>query len=226
MATDLIITSEKLNELKTKVRNEMKRRGATEHSASLSQYGGSSWDYSNTPKAGSPIIDEHVQKIIDPLLHVNDFLYDNSLKANQSGIEMSIDRAEKFVDSLAKISSTNTNSGCRGLHVNDFLYDNSLKANQSGIEMSIDRAEKFVDSLAKISSTNTNSGCRGSCMGLCSEACTGECTGCSSCSGGCSTSCGKSCSSNCGGGCSGCTGGCHTGCSNTCGSGCQTSLRY
>ena len=173
MATDLIITSEKLNELKTKVRNEMKRRGATEHSASLTQYGGSSWDYSNTPKAGSPIIDEHVQKIIDPLLHVNDFLYDNSLKANQSGIEMSIDRAEKFVDSLAKISSTNTNSGCRGSCMG--LCSEACTGQCTGC-----------------------SSCSGGCSTSCGKSCGSNCGGgCSGCTGGCHTGCTKTCGSGC-----------------------------
>ena len=53
---ELILTAEKLNALKQKVKTEMQRRSATEHSASLSSYGDSSWDFTISP--GDVIKDE------------------------------------------------------------------------------------------------------------------------------------------------------------------------
>ena len=111
---DLTITAERLNELKAKVKAEMQRRNSTEHGASLSSYAGTAWDFSTTPKNGDVITDEHVQKVIDPLIEVNDFLYDNSFRTGKSGLEQTFYKAEKYVDSISKIGKTDANSGCRG----------------------------------------------------------------------------------------------------------------
>ena len=109
---DLTLTAEKLNDLKAKVKAEMARRSATEHSASLSSYGDSSWDFEIAP--GETVKDEHLKKIIDPLLHVADFQADNRLIGDRSGVTITYEQAEKFVEDLAARAKTAKESGCRG----------------------------------------------------------------------------------------------------------------
>lgn len=170
---ELTITSDRLNELKAKVKAEMQRRCATEHNSSLSSYGNSSWDFSSTPKSGDSITDEQIQKIIDPLIEVNDFMYDNSLKTGKSGIDASIYKAEQFVDELSNISMTNSNSGCRG--------------NCMGL-----CAEACTSSCTGCIS------CTGGCSTSCSKSCASDCGGgCNGCSGGCSSGCTATCGSGC-----------------------------
>lgn len=168
--TDLTITADKLNEIKAKVKAEMKRRNATEHDASLNEYAGSSWDFSSKTDV---ITDEHIQKIIDPLLEVNDFLYDNSFRSGKSGLEQTLYKAEKFVDSIATINKTDSNSGCRGNCAG--LCAGSCSGGCTGC---------------------TN--CTGGCSTACSKACSSDCGGgCSGCSGGCSSGCSSTCGSGC-----------------------------
>lgn len=109
-----VLTETKYNEIKAKVKSEMQRRDAPEHGASLAGYAGTEWDFSTPPKEGAAITDEHIQKIIDPLLQVNDFLYDNSLRDGKSGLEITLDQAEAFVDKLAGIDKEAQETGCRG----------------------------------------------------------------------------------------------------------------
>lgn len=109
-----ILTAEEFNRVKAKVKAEMSRRNATEHNASMAGYAGSEWDFSDPPGDGTPVSDEHVQKILDPLLGANDFLADNSLRAGKSGMEIELKKAENFVDRLASIDKTASETGCRG----------------------------------------------------------------------------------------------------------------
>lgn len=170
---ELTITAERLNELKVKVKTEMQRRNSTEHKTSLSEYAGTSWDYTTIPKAGEPITDEHLSKVIDPLLKVNDFLYDNSLRTGKSGLELSLYKAEQFVDSLAAISKTASNSGCRG----------------SCTGLCADAC-----SSACTGCTNCTGGCSTACDKACSNNCGGGCSGCSDgCYSGCTNTCGSGC---------------------------------
>lgn len=168
---DLVITAERLNALQTKVKAEMARRNATEHNASLSGYAGASWDFQT--RTGEPITDEHVQKIIDPLLEVNDFLYDNSFRTGKSGLELSVYRAEKFVDEISAIDKTESNSGCRGNCTG--LCANACTSGCTGC-----------------------SSCTGGCSTVCAKSCSSNCGGgCTSCTGGCSAGCTHTCGSGC-----------------------------
>lgn len=170
---ELTITAERLNELKAKVKAEMQRRNASEHNASLTGYAGTAWDFNAVPKPGEPITDEHVQKIIDPLLQVNDFLYDNSLKSNKSGLDESVYKAEQFVESLKSIAKTASNSGCRG------SCTGLCAESCSG---------------ACMGCTSCTGGCSSSCDKFCSSNCGGGCNGCSGgCHAGCSSTCGSGC---------------------------------
>lgn len=170
---DLVLTPEKLTELKEKVAAEMKRRNAPEHNASLNAYGTKEWEYENPPKVADELRDEYVQKIIDPLLQVNDFLSDNSFTSGKTGLERSLYKAEEFVDSLAKMSYTDTNSGCRG--------------SCTGL-----CAEACTGECTGCSS------CSGGCSTSCGKSCGSNCGGgCSGCTGGCHTGCTKTCGSGC-----------------------------
>lgn len=111
---DLSITAERFERIKDNVRAEMKRRSATEHNASLSRFGGSDWEFEVDPETGCIVIDEYVQKIIDPLLQVNDFLEDNSFRKGKGGLEITISKMEEFVEKISKIPADASNSGCRG----------------------------------------------------------------------------------------------------------------
>ena len=99
-----MISAERLVELRAKVKKEMARRSCVEHgsSASMNKFA-ANYDYNAVPVTGGDITDEHIQKVIDPLLNVADFLQDNSLQQSHSGADVIVDQAEKFVDTLAKI---------------------------------------------------------------------------------------------------------------------------
>lgn len=172
---DLVLTPEKLTELKAKVSAEMKRRNASEHEASLETYGSVEWEYGSPPKASDEIQDEYVQKIIDPLLQVNDFLPDNSFTSGKTGLERSLRKAEEFVDSLAKISYTDMNSGCRGSCTG--LCTEACTGACTGC-------------------TSCTGGCSTSCGNTCGDNCGGGCSGCTTgCHTGCTNTCGSGCTS-------------------------------
>lgn len=169
----MILTTEDITRIKQKVQNEMKRRDAATHNASLAEYGSENWSFTVNPETGCAILDEHVQKLIDPLLQVNDFLHDNSIRTGKSGLEIPLDRIEEFVDKLSQIEKTASNSGCRG--------------NCTGL------CESACES-ACMSCTN----CTGKCSDACSKGCADNCGG--GC-GGCSTGCFTTCTNTCGSGC-------------------------
>lgn len=75
---DTIVTAEKLNEIKTKLNNELKnRRTYTYHGINVNQYQGSAWDFTAVP--GREITNDQLHKLIDPMLQINDFMQDNTL---------------------------------------------------------------------------------------------------------------------------------------------------
>lgn len=61
----------------------MMSRTAEQMGGSLKKYATQEYDFSIMPQNGKQISDEHIQKIIDPLLEINDFLQDNSLKKKE-----------------------------------------------------------------------------------------------------------------------------------------------
>ena len=131
------------------------------------------YDYNAVPVTGGDITDEHIQKVIDPLLNVADFLQNNSLQQSHSGADVIVDQAEKFVDTLAKIDKQASDSGCRGL----------------------------CTGLCVGSCTSGCQGCTG-CTGGCDTTCAKSCSdGCSTSCGGCSDGCFSGCTHTCGSGC-------------------------
>lgn len=133
-------------------------------SASMNKFA-ANYDYNAVPVTGGDITDEHIQKVIDPLLNVADFLQDNSLQQSHSGADVIVDQAEKFVDTLAKIDKQASDSGCRGL----------------------------CTGLCVGSCTSGCQGCTG-CTGGCGTSCGGCSTSCaSSCQSDCGGTCRNQC---------------------------------
>ena len=107
-----MISAERLVEIRAKVKKEMSRRNCTDHgeNASLAKYS-DGYDYDTPPATGGDITDDYIQKIVDPLLNVADFLQDNNLQQSHSGADVIVDQAERFVDALAKIDKQSSKSG-------------------------------------------------------------------------------------------------------------------
>ena len=80
---------------------------------SLKKYASQEYDFSIMPQNGKQISDEHIQKIVDPLLEINDFLPDNSLKKERTALEMTLEKAENFADKMLNIQKDAKVSGCR-----------------------------------------------------------------------------------------------------------------
>ena len=109
-----VLTAERFSSVKAKVKEEMQRRSAPDQNGSLSQCAGDQWDFEINPETGCVIVNEYIQKLIDPLLQVNDFLRDNSFRSGKGGLEIPLDKIEEFVDKISKIPADASNSGCRG----------------------------------------------------------------------------------------------------------------
>lgn len=170
-----MISAERLVALRAKVKAEMIRRSNSGHgeNASMRRFATSDYDYNISPVTGGDITDEHIQKIIDPLLNVADFLQDNSLQQNHSGADVIVDQAEKFVDALSRIDEQATASGCRGSCTG--LCAGSCASGCQGC-------------------SGCSNGCATTCARGCSDGCSTSCGGCSSgCFSGCTHTCGSGC---------------------------------
>lgn len=139
----------------------------------LTKYAETEYDYTNIPQNGNQISDEHIQKIIDPLLEINDFLPDNSLRKKRTALEMELEKAEKFANEMLQTEKNASSSGCRG--------------NCTG--------------LCEQSCSSACVGCQ-SCQGNCSSICDASCAdGCQGGCGGCQSGCFGECTHTCGNGC-------------------------
>ena len=151
----------------------MQSRDSTQMGGQLNGYASDAYNYTVIPENNRQISDEHIQKIIDPLLAINDFLPDNTLKKKRTSLEMELKKAEEFADKMAKISKTAKNSGCRG--------------NCTGL------CEQACSSAC----TGCSS-CTGNCSSTCGKQCSDGCVGgCGGCTGGCSAGCTHTCGSGC-----------------------------
>ena len=63
------ISASSLVQIKARVKAEMLRRSGT---GSATSYGGTGYDYSTAPSKGQPVRLEHFNKIIEPVLAIND----------------------------------------------------------------------------------------------------------------------------------------------------------
>ncbi len=184
-----MMTASQIVSLKAEVKAEMQRRHYT---GSVASYGGASYDFTVTPAAGQPILTEHGNKIIQPLLAV------------------------KAISGLAAAVQGNPIPAAfdySGLHT---VVTNLAAEAIYGSGSSCDAS---CTGLCEGGCANTCVGCTGSCTGTCYGTCWANCANdCSyTCSNTCSGGCTASCSDNCAGGCTnGCTGGCEGTCDVTC----------
>lgn len=193
----MIVSADRINELKAAVKAECLRRAnvsTTEGSVSVADYGGTSYDFETVPAEGIVVKTEHREKNLVPLRAINPetlalenlkILSDEEITAMESFVTLC--EGQEKTDNTA--ANNTCASGCTGL-----CY-----------------------------SACTGS-CVGTCTGSCSSgctSCTGSCSGtCTGCSGTCRGTCSGSCSGDCDGTCSGsCSGSC-TGAA--CGAACES----
>lgn len=158
-----LISASRITDLKARVKAECTRRatvGNASGSASVSSYGGTSYDYTNTPAAGVIIAQEHRTKIATPLNAINANIVATANSGQSKITDSDITSMEAFVTTLETRSATDSSGtdckgGCTGL-----CYG--------------------------CSSTCTST-CTGSCTGSCSG-CT-SCSGCSGCTWACQDTC-------------------------------------
>lgn len=165
--TDSIESSDIL-ELKEKINKEIQRRNKY---GAINQYSNGDWAFSVTPKQGEEFTQDHMKKLIEPLLQISDFQVNNSIPQPAPDIQQLSD-ANKFVDKISKETQTQNSSSCRG------ACTGLCFGNCSG------------------TCTGCTGTCTGSCAG-CSNSCGGSCSGCKGCGSGCTNSC-KGCTA-CGG---------------------------
>lgn len=151
----------------------MQSRNATQMQGSLTSYATEEYDFLTLPQNGKQISDEHIEKIIDPLLQINDFLPDNSLRKKRTALEMELEKAEEFADKMLKVQKNAETSGCRG--------------NCTGL------CEQSC-----VSACMGCTSCTGNCSSICNKSCSDGCSGdCGGCTGGCSGACTHTCGSGC-----------------------------
>ena len=169
----MIITADSLIRIKEKVKRVMASRDVPDMGGQLTQYASQEYDYMMEPKVVSQISDEHIRKIIDPLLEINDYLPYNSLRKKRTSLEMELEKAEKFADKMMAVPKTAEDSGCRGNCTG--LCEQSCASGCTGCVS-----------------------CSGECSGECNKNCADGCSGgCGGCSGGCSGECTHTCGSGC-----------------------------
>lgn len=179
-----MITAERLNALKEKVKAECLRRCYT---GSVADYGGSAYDFTSAAASGNRIASEHYEKNAVPL---NAISGDIPTSVPRVASEAEIAAMEEKVVSLASIGNQASNSGCAASCTG--LCQGGCSGSCSGC-------------------SGCGGACSYSCTGSCSGSCTGSCQnscalGCATCSGGCGDNCQVSCSY-CGDACrSDCTG--------------------
>ena len=185
------INTDRFIAIKSRLKAEVQRR---KYVGSVSSYGGAAYDFTNNPKQGTYIRQEHYNKIIEPLNAVNSEGIPNMVQ-NGTSIEDQFDifDAKLTVFESKPLTAASNNTGCAA-------------------------------SCTGLCSTGCYGTCTGSCTGSCKGSCRGSCdgcdgcSGCSGCGGSCSYGCSGSCSANCASWyCSGCSGSCSALCADYCG---------
>lgn len=199
--------------LKEKVKAEMLRRC---YEGSLAAYGGADYDFAVTPKNGSQILAEHVNKIIVPINQINDSGF---TVQNIGDIAKAMNTLDELITAYSEVPLNGEdhfcNASCTG------LCSTSCYGTCGGT---------CDDSCSSTCSGTCRNNCAGGCYRGCLTSCTGGCGGtcvescASSCYDTCKNGCYAFCSNDCAGGCSGsCSGSCSGGCSLTCTSTCKGS---
>lgn len=201
---DTIVKAQRFNDLKSRVKNECKRR---KYIGSVEAYGDDSWDFINTPTTNTIAEDEQYRRITIPIKKINwksapNGPYDRIINdADLLTMETKIAAFE--TRSITTTTATDCSSLCTGT------------------------CTQYCTTGCKGDCTGTCSGCTKTCRDDCTNSCEGGCKGCTNtcredcetacgigCVGGCFTQCAAvdTCSANCSSACSG-------GCGNICGAG-------
>ena len=180
-----IISPDRFNDLKAKVKAECQRRA---YVGSVTDYAGTAYDYTNTPTSKNVISKEHYEKIAVPLNAISgDVPIDGARIISEAEMATMETKATTLAAISLNVAQANTGcaSSCTGL-CSTGCYN-------------------------ACTGCTSCSGCGGSC----SYDCTGCSGCGDICSSGCSSSCTPGCSSICDAGCTGCTGGCDSSCWST-----------
>lgn len=195
--------------LKSKIKSEMLRRNGFGSSSklwtpstafgSMSEYGGSEYDFTHSPLKGEKIHKEYGEKTVDLLLKVRD--YDN-LTSTKEGEAIPTGFNSDLIMEVKRLAEEQFTGET----------ETTVAARKSAGETSIGAVEV--------------SSCKGACSGLCVGSCIGMCNGCYST---CTASCGSGCESGSKVDtytpslCKACTSQCQGGCKASCGSSCTGS---
>lgn len=187
-ALDVIISN-----LKARVKREVNRRDGF---GPINSYADGEWDFSIPPSKSQPLLTEHLKKIVDPLLQIEDFGDPEFVK--ESSDFTNLIEAEKFLDKVEKEemhgNTTSCRSSCTGLCIGNCM----------------DLCMGCMGCSGCTGCTGCGSTCSTSCLDTCAETCYRSCN--SQCMNSCDSHCIHSCSR-----------GCYTGCSASCGNGCSSS---
>lgn len=112
-----MLTASEFQQLKTKVKAEMARRGAY---GSLAGYAAAAYDFSSPPVSGGLILAEHGQKTIDLLLKIKDYPGLKAVKAGEVIPDTINSGIISSVNALASEPMQGNSSSCRE-PVQDFV---------------------------------------------------------------------------------------------------------
>ena len=169
-----IITAEKFNSIKARVKAEMSRRNGY---GSMASFSGSDYDFTVTPAKDGVILKEHGQKTVDLLRNINQ---SDGLEATDITVQ-DLDKVEEVLSKYEQESMTGSSSSCGGAC--------------SGL---------CTTTCSGTCSGGCSGGCYTGCYGSCSEFCASCYTACGNgCSGSCYGSCSGGCSGSCSGDCGG-----------------------
>lgn len=163
-----MLTADEMNQLKSKVKNEMARRSEY---GSLASFSDSNYDFSTPPSRGGVIKEEQGKKTVNLILQIKD---KGDLKfANQGEvIPSSVDSSLLgYLDELAVEPMEGNQSSCRGACTGLCLGTCSGGCNGCTGTCS-----------GGCSGCQGCGGCTDACNGCTS--CAGQCSGCTSCTGG------------------------------------------
>lgn len=196
--------------IKAKVKAELARRNGY---GSLAPFADPTWDFAETPKTNDVVKNEHLKKIVDPLLQVTDFGDPEYIADVGSNPLANIEEAGVLLDKLIGQTMIGNESSCRsacsGLCLGTCTTACSGCTGCTG-----------CTSCTGGCGSGCATECGGACVSGCGAGCQGGCNGCTSCAGECTscTGCTGSCYAQCNDGCkTACTGSCGGTCSTSCG---------
>lgn len=185
-----IISPDRFNDLKAKVKAECQRRA---YVGSVTDYASTVYDYTNAPTSKNVISKEHYEKIAVPLNAISgDVSTDGARIINEA--EMATMETKATTLAAISLNVAQANTGCA--------------ASCTGL-----CSTGCYNACTSCTSCSGCGGCDGSCWGDCTG-CSGTCWNVcqNSCDGGCTGSCTHVCGSGCGSDCTGCTGSCDSSC--------------